>query len=158
MIYKIGNLFDSTADVLCHQVNLYGFMGGGIAAEVKERFPEVNNTYERFCDVDRVDRTELLGEVLIVEEETGNNQFIANCFCQNEYGVRGCLTNYEKMEDCFKSILNWMRMNNKKSVALPYKIGCGISGGDLEIVEPIIKKVFDVPGITVEIWKYNETI
>lgn len=36
-----GNLFDSKADVLCHQVNTYGVMGAGIALEVRKRFPGV---------------------------------------------------------------------------------------------------------------------
>lgn len=46
--YQDGNIFDSDAKIICHQVNTYGVMGAGIAAEVKERFPEVYTEYNAF--------------------------------------------------------------------------------------------------------------
>lgn len=154
MLYIDGNLFDSKADVLCHQVNLYGSMGAGIAAEIRNRFPKVNERYEDFCS--KFDPYEygdkILGKSLILQAD-GREQFIANCFCQNMDSKDGCLTNYEKMEECFQNVLKWMKNNNENVVALPYKFGCGIAGGDWNIVESIIKNVFDFPGITVEIWK-----
>lgn len=153
MIYKSGNLFNSTVDVLCHQVNLYGVMGAGIAAEIREKFSDVNKAYEEYCKNANNNNEEILGQVLIVQKSKNSNQYIANCFCQNEYSTDGCLTNYEKMEECFESIKKWMGKNGKTEVGFPYKFGCGIAGGDWEIVEAIIENVFDEPGIIVEIWK-----
>ena len=45
VIIKEGNVFDSDADIICHQVNCQGVMGSGVAKEVRERFP---NVYEEF--------------------------------------------------------------------------------------------------------------
>lgn len=150
MNYIKGNLFDSKADVLCHQVNLYGVMGGGIAAEVRERFPDAYRKYKNFCSEYKFSE-QLLGTSLIVKTDATEKQYIANCFCQNESSKDGCLTNYEKMRECFIYVINWMKQNGKKSVAFPYKIGCGIAGGDWNIVEKIIEDVFK--DIEVEIWE-----
>ena len=35
-----GNLFDTKANIICHQCNCQGVMGSGVAAEVKRRYPE----------------------------------------------------------------------------------------------------------------------
>lgn len=40
-----------------------------------------------------------------------------------------------------------------KRVALPYKFGCGLAGGDWDIIFSIIKKEFC--NCNVEIWEYN---
>ena len=45
VIIKEGNVFDSDADIICHQVNCQGVMGSGVAKEVRERFP---NVYEQY--------------------------------------------------------------------------------------------------------------
>lgn len=152
MIYKEGNLFDSKADVLCHQVNLFGVMGGGIAAEVKERFPNAYLRYKDHCSEYNFSKA-LLGSSLIVPTNEKREQYIANCFSQDDFSKSDCATDYVKMEECFIYVLNWMKQNGMKSVAFPYKIGCGIAGGDWRIVEPIIEKVFKDSGVTVEIWK-----
>ncbi|EGL17721.1 hypothetical protein HMPREF9413_4472 [Paenibacillus sp. HGF7] len=33
-------------------------------------------------------------------------------------------------------------MKSEQSIALPYNIGCGLAGGDWDIVEQIIEEVF----------------
>lgn len=38
MIYYNGNLFDSKADILCHQVNLYGIMGAELQQKSEKGF------------------------------------------------------------------------------------------------------------------------
>ena len=40
-----GNLFDTNADMICHQANCQGRMGSGVALEVKQRYPEVFGSY-----------------------------------------------------------------------------------------------------------------
>ena len=45
VVIKEGNVFDSDADIICHQVNCQGVMGSGVAKEVRERFP---NVYEQY--------------------------------------------------------------------------------------------------------------
>lgn len=42
-----GNLFDSTARFIVHQVNCQGRMGSDVALQVKQRFPHVYDEYKK---------------------------------------------------------------------------------------------------------------
>ena len=37
---KTGNVFDTDAKYICHQVNCKGKMASGVAKEVRERYPD----------------------------------------------------------------------------------------------------------------------
>ena len=41
-----GNLFDSHAHIIAHQVNCQGAMNSGVAKQVRERFPHVFEMYK----------------------------------------------------------------------------------------------------------------
>ena len=49
VVIKEGNVFDSDADIICHQVNCRSVMGSGVAKEVRERYPEVYYAYLDRC-------------------------------------------------------------------------------------------------------------
>lgn len=36
-----GDIFQSSADVILHQVNCQGVMGSGVAKQVREKYPDV---------------------------------------------------------------------------------------------------------------------
>ena len=40
-----GNLFNTKANIICHQCNCQGIMGSGVALEVKNRYPKVYESY-----------------------------------------------------------------------------------------------------------------
>lgn len=48
VVIKEGNVFDSDAKIICHQVNCQGVMGSGVAKEVRERYPKVYEQYHEF--------------------------------------------------------------------------------------------------------------
>lgn len=133
----------SDTKIICHQVNTYGVMGAGIAAEVKDRFPEVFTEYNAFCAVNEQDK--LLGDVLLSPIFGG---FIANCFSQH-----GMNTHYEAFDHCMQMVKEFSEEHDNAKIAIPYKMGCGIAGGNWETVEQIIHNVFDGSDLEVEIWK-----
>jgi len=47
--YVTTNLFDSPAQTLVNTVNVVGVMGKGIAAEFKQRYPDMFEKYRQFC-------------------------------------------------------------------------------------------------------------
>lgn len=55
-----GNLFDTDAKFICHQVNCMGKMGSGVALQVRQRFPHVYEEYKKVASSD------MLGKVQIV--------------------------------------------------------------------------------------------
>lgn len=137
--YLEGNVLNSNADVILHQVNCKGKMGAGLALQIKNKYPNVFREYAQLCTQAQENSSLLLGNVLIVP--IGSSQYIANLFAQDNYASYGfaahCMTDYNALRKCLKTI------NEKfagKKVALPYLLGCGLAGGDWKIVEKIIEE------------------
>ncbi len=144
-----GNIFDSGADAILHQVNCQGVMGAGLAKQIKEKFPEVYAQYKAACNEDKRWRRQwgwpksnLLGNILVSSKDWGavdsvDKQVIVNLFSQDRYGCDGhCYTEYDALRRCLE------RVNERfigKTVAIPYGMGCGLAGGDWNVVSEIIQ-------------------
>ena len=69
-------------------------------------------------------------------------------FGQYGYGNDKQYTDYKALEESLENMLFLIRPF-KKSIALPYKLGCGLAGGDWNIVYKIIEKVFEDYDVTI---------
>lgn len=140
--YVDCDIFDMNVDIIGHQVNLYGIMGGGIAREIKERFPDVYEEYREIC----LSESGLLGKMHLtyayVDEDGESELMIANLFGQDESAGQKVLTNYSALASSLKFLHEWASMLDKKTIALPYGLGCGIAGGDWNIVSKLIEDEF----------------
>ena len=132
------NIFNCTENIIVHQTNCQGVMGLGIALQIKNKYPEVYNAYHHYCKTNLP--SNLLGTSLICEANDG--KYIANLFGQLNYG-EGLQTDYDRFKIALKEIHGFAKENNL-SVAIPYKIGCGLAHGDWNIVQDIINEVFSV--------------
>ena len=45
IIFKEGNILNSKADYICHQVNCRGAMNSGVAKTIRQEYPEVFTEY-----------------------------------------------------------------------------------------------------------------
>ena len=159
-----GNIFDTHCNIICHQVNCQGVMGHGIAKQVKEKYEGVFNEYKRYCDAHADNREAMLGEALIVDVDYGaavldwlvnkERKYIANIFGQLTYGT-GLRTNYKALVLGLEVVANFAKEHNL-SVAVPYKIGCGLAGGDWNKVNILIEGVFAGTGIEVLMYRYEQ--
>lgn len=155
VIIKEGNVFDSDADIICHQVNCQGVMGSGVAKEVRERFLNVYEQYHELCELHKDYTAGLLGTAQIIPVYGGRKElYIANCFGQDKYGYNGAqYTSIGALMEAFVYVAEQARQFNWK-VAMPYKIGCCRGGADWDTVKKIIDTTFQ--GIDVELWKLEE--
>lgn len=134
--------------VVCHQVNCQGVMGSGLAKQVRNRFPDVFEAYLDRC-MSANGPEDLLGYVQYCSELGEAGYIVANIFGQNRYGRSGCFTDYIALEKAFKNIAEACPHD---VIRIPYKMGCGLGGGDWDTVLAIIKSVFkDSP--RVQIWR-----
>ncbi len=141
-----GNVFDSKADIIAHQVNLHGIMGTGIAKTIKGKFPEVWSDYYHYCNQGE----QKLGDMVLVRTTKGVS--IANMFTQDRgFGPTERRTDYVAIETAFKLLL--MTTYKMEVVAIPYKYGCGVANGDWNTVLEVLTKVFSEADRTLEIWK-----
>ena len=132
-----GNLLDSDCDIIVHQVNCQGVMGSGIAKQIRVKWPNVYNSYTRLCDDYINNRQALLGQVLFCATDTN---IVANIFSQLYYG-NGVQTDYAMLLHCLQIVADYAN-ECAYTVALPYKLGGGLGGGDWKLVHEIIEDVF----------------
>ena len=149
--------------VIGHQTNCLGVMGGGIAKQIKAKYPLVYQNYYKLCRASK--GKNLLGTVQFLKADDGL-QYIANMFgeysfCESvapyEDGGRPRHTDYDALKECLERLHIWMEKNDIFTAGIPYKLGCGLAGGDWDgVVYPMIKKEFeDDKNITLFIVKYN---
>jgi O-acetyl-ADP-ribose deacetylase (regulator of RNase III) len=130
------DIFESGADVICHQVNCQGVMGSGIAAQVRARYPWVYGQYRNLCQNPMGNLLGYVQKVYINE-----TQAIMNCFSQNNFGYDGqCYTDYDAVKYVFSSIA--ILCSQASTIAIPYKYGCARGGGDWNRVRAIIDEAF----------------
>lgn len=126
--YVKGDLLEANADVICHQVNLEGVMGGGLAYSIARKYPKVNKVYKNYIP-------KQLGEVCFADTKDFT---IANCFSQTEdYD-----TDYKALKLCLYKVKGYMISCKYSRVAIPYKYGCGIANGDWKKVLSVFEEVF----------------
>ena len=144
-----GNLLkDFSGDIVAHQVNCKGVMGGGIARQIKDIYPDTYMEYNCFCNEEEY----LLGKMLISNTPKYK---IANLFGQDGFARGSRQTNYMALESSLNKLKNYMQANFIESVGFPYMIGCGLAGGDTDVVMDMIKRVFKNTYIEVTFYDYN---
>lgn len=153
-----GNLLDSNAELILHQVNCMGAMNSGVAKAIREKWPVVYIEYMKLVNNSiygsekSINREKLLGCIQPVK--INDNQSVVNLFGQLRYGYDGKqYTKYEAITHCLCNVAIYCKENNIKTIALPWKMSCGRGGGDWETVLGIIKAAFIDVDVTVEIWK-----
>lgn len=132
---KKGDLLEATETVIAHQVNCCG-AAGGLAAEVFKKWRYAKNDYLQLLQ--RIPGKVLLGMAHFTGQQR-DGHIICNLFSQYNPGAD---YNPKKLEQALVQLGNFARATGY-SVALPYKLSCGIAGGDWDEVQQIIERTMD---------------
>lgn len=143
------NISESELVLVCHQVNCKGVMGGGLAKQIKDKYPGVFQNYADKCRQITVGIGGL-GDVQYVSVIADAGYIVANIFGQDGFGRDKCYTDYDALNKAFENIA--MGFPNA-IIRIPYLFGCGLAGGNWDIVTGIIEDKLVSKGIKVEIWK-----
>ena len=49
IVIKQGDLLEAEEDILAHQVNVDGIMGGGVASQISNKYPKSKEEYIKIC-------------------------------------------------------------------------------------------------------------
>ena len=158
-----GNLLTYPGiQVIGHQSNCLGAFGKGFALQVKQKYPYVYETYNKYCK-SQSDKHNLLGTIQVLKTDDG--KYIANLFGEYSYyksiapyeeGGKPRHTDYDALKECLHRLHTWMVLNDIKTVGVPDLIGCGLAGGSKTIVRQLIEDEFgDDEDITFYIVNYN---
>ena len=145
LVIKNENILNATENLICHQVNENGVMGGGLALQIAIKYPKAEYEYKQFCEQHK---GLLYGQYQECKIE--NKKYICNCFTQKNF-----VTQYDLIELVFRGLLDSCKSNDF-SIAVPYKYGCGIANGDWNIVSEIFDKLSNEYQIDINVYKLEE--
>ena len=133
--HKKGNLLSAKEKVIAHQVNCFG-AAAGLAGAIFRKWPTAERDYQQL--IKRCQPKALLGMSQLTGEQR-DGHIICNLFGQFHPGAD---YNPQRLEQALTMLGNCARIMNW-SVALPYRLSCGICGGDWEEVLQIIERTMD---------------
>lgn len=124
---------------IVHQVNCHGVMGGGVAAGIRQKFPKAYKEYDALCRKHNADdRWKLLGQTQVVEINKGLS--VANAFGQLDCSTGSRETEYHALHTALLALVV-IEVLPDGPLYIPYNIGCGLGGGEWNIVKAIIDDV-----------------
>lgn len=118
--------------IIVQQVNCRGVMGAGLAKQIRQAYPQVYTSYMKACSMYTPEQ--LLGMVQLIK--VSDKLTICNFFAQLNYGTNAVQTNYDAFEKCLNKLAS--RTDYDTPIYIPYKIGCGLAGGDWEVIKELI--------------------
>ncbi len=138
-ILEHSNLLEVKSGIICHQVNCIGVMGAGLALQIRNKWPMVFNQYKDDCKQFMAHPDKMLGHVLDVSVEP--SLVVANCFGQVFPSNVGRQTDYEAWDTILaklQDLSNYFALD----INFPYMIGCGLAGGDWDMMSEKIERQF----------------
>jgi len=121
-----GNLLNQKEGIILHQVNCKRVMGAGIAKQIRLLYPQHY--------IDYLNSPQQLGDIVVTH--VSPTLTIVGLFAQDGYGRYKQYTDYNALAQCLIKVAQL----NVQPIYAPYKIGCGLGGGDWNIVKSLFEK------------------
>ncbi len=144
LIHRTGNIFDTDAPAIGHGINMAGVMGAGIAAQFRDRFPEMYEAYRASCQAGELKP----GSAYPWQTEDG--RVIYNITSQVHPGPNA---SYDNLIWGVVAAIQDAAFRGLTSIALP-RIGSGIGGLDERLVEVILSDLATRSDVDIELWTY----
>lgn len=154
-----GDLLQSNLPLIAHQTNCLGVMGAGIAKSIKNKWNDVYTQYANFCKNFNYS-TGLLGKCQVCVTGETPTKIVANLF--GEYSFTESVapyenrhTNYDALKAALLDLKEFCEDEDITEIGIPYKLGCGLAGGDWDsVVYPMLQELFSNDStITLYIYK-----
>lgn len=142
-----GDLLQADAEAIVNTVNCVGFMGRGIAAQFKRRFPDNFRAYAAACKRSEVEPGRML---VFATGQLTNPRFIINFPTKRHW--RGA-SRIEDIDSGLSALVKEVRDRGLRSIAIP-PLGCGLGGLAWREVRPRIERAFaELPEVSVLLYE-----
>jgi O-acetyl-ADP-ribose deacetylase (regulator of RNase III) len=131
-----GDILEVKRGIIIHQVNCRKICGG-LAGALRRKFPFAFDNYFR----DERPEEKRIGTILLGEQWP--QLFVCHLFGQDKPGAN---TDLKAVEQALESRQELLK-NMKLPLFAPYKIGCGLGGGDWNAYKTLLKKY--LPTLTI---------
>lgn len=149
MLYHInGDLLESDCTVIMHQANCFSTMGAGIAKQIANKYPQVEE-HDRLFELSPEERLGKFSAIII------DGKTIVNLYGQYRYG-RGKQTDYSALESAINFFLTYAPEEETvdlTKIGVPFNMGCGLAGGDWNKVLEILERQSMIHGVDIYIYK-----
>ena len=143
IVYKKGNVLNSGERVIVHGCNCFNTMGSGIAKQIKRRYPKAYTVDQATRKGDR-GKLGRFSQAIIDDHDV----IIVNAYTQYRYGRDKVHVDY----DALKTVISRICVDIREgTIAMP-KIGCGLAGGDWDVVSEILESVSEKYGRTFHVY------
>ena len=158
--YLVGDatdpiIIDNKLSVICHCCNSIGAWGAGFVLPLGKKYPKAKDSYKKYIESNK--GKNILGTVDYVK--VSNDIAVANIIGQPRlYPTKNgeIPLDYNALKNGFIDVIEKFTSHSIPfSVHMP-RIGCGLAGGDWNIVENIIKKTFLQHKIEVFVYDYRK--
>lgn len=132
-IYNYSN--QNNVRIIAHICNNTDKWGAGFALQLGRKYPQAKKAFHKYYKEIEGGMIQLVG--------INSTLSICNMFAQN--GIRYLMNpnplRYDWLETCLSKLYSEAQQVNA-TVQIPYKMGCGLAGGNWNKVESLIKKIF----------------
>lgn len=153
-----GNLLDFPNDItfIAHSCNTQNIMGGGIARQIKDRYP---NAYSADCHA-MMNNDNQLGWYSFAVTDATQNKGIYNMYTQDKIGGSRAV-NYEAFYVALNKVadhIEWQMKHEdeEKILGLPWGISCGLAGGSWGVIFSMINNILVDRSFKTYIVRYHE--
>lgn len=146
--YKTGDILKEAAEALVNTVNCVGIMGGGIALQFKNAFPDNFKAYAAACKKNEVRPGRMF--VYDREKQLFNPRFIINFPTKRDWRGK---SRVEDIESGLSALINIVQELGIRSIAVP-PLGSGLGGLNWNDIKPRIEAAMQsLPDVRVIIFE-----
>jgi O-acetyl-ADP-ribose deacetylase (regulator of RNase III) len=166
LTYKTGDITAATEEYIVHQCNCQSTSGAGLAATIIKTFPYADPYSNRRPNPKSPSRCLPADEskpgtiqVWRPPEDAPNSPAFIGLYAQYRPGKPSPQDSKTDREGWFRRCLDLLeKVPGLTSLAMPWKIGCGLGGGDWGVYEGMIREWAEGhPDIAVTIYKLEES-
>jgi O-acetyl-ADP-ribose deacetylase (regulator of RNase III) len=156
---RSGNILDSCEiGAILHQANIHHTMGAGMARQIAWAYPEALKADHK-TPLGDINKLGTFSKAVVKNQNCESPLIIYNCYSQANYGRENGVryTDYDAVREVFERVNEdyWdFRGRHHSAIGIPYGYGCGLGGGDWNIVLDIINTTFTDKAIPI-IYRLN---
>lgn len=124
---------DGEVSVLVHQANCFHTFGAGIAKAIAQQYPEA---YQ--ADLHTVKGSKEKMGTYSLTHAKNQDCLLVNMYSQYRTSSSSQQTDYTAMAQALEELSMHLPTHTGVVIGIPYGMGCGLGGGDWDVVYPLI--------------------
>lgn len=133
------DILDVNIGIIVHSVNCKGTWGAGLAKSLKHKYPKAYDDYIKYLNSFKMPYY-ALGSIIHTRIK---DLYVVSAVTQYDVSVTQRRTEYSAVIEAMRSLNNYIKTHRVDlPLYFPYGIGCGLGGGDWNIVSNIIEDTF----------------